>query len=75
MTQTFETTEYGFAAWVSEIKGCYVEERPIARGRAKFVVHLDNGDSGHSLHNEWLNSDFFRVDRRVVQMKKATYFA
>ena len=73
MLNIFETTEYGFAAWVCEVKGCYTEEEIVARGRAKFKVHLHEGQNGTTLFNEWMNSEFYRVDSRVKQMKKATY--
>jgi len=73
MLNIFETQEYGFTAWAIEVKGCYTEEEIIARGRAKFKIHLPEGADGQVYLNEWMNSDYYRVDSRVKQLKKATY--
>jgi hypothetical protein len=68
-----ETQNFGMAAWASEIKGLLVHEFPFARGRANFEIHLDNGDEEQDVLNEWLNSDYYRFDTRVRQLKSATY--
>ena len=70
----YETTDFGVAAFAQNVKGCVVQAKKVARGRAKFVVHLnDQCTDGDDLLMEYLNSAFCTHDELVRKFKKSTY--
>lgn len=81
MSEVFETTDYGLAAYAQFKCGCVVESlrkdargKRLGRGRARFVVYLpEDGMTATTINTEFLNSEFYQFDELVRRLKKTTY--
>lgn len=73
MDASFETRDFGLAAFAQLKKGCPVRVETIAKGRGRFVVFLVNGETKDDIKTEFLNSELYQFDQLVRRFKKMTY--